>query len=137
MARRTEYRTRPCPKCAVEIIDVRDVFTGATYPVEAEFRLVEGVTLSPPPENRKRNPNASRALVYQPHLPICAGTNGEEELEEVEEGIPGDPPNWPGPEPEGAGNLTEPEGYEDDANVLHPAPADPELDIQEDDGRPG
>ena len=120
MPKKTEYHTRICPKCGVEIIDVRDAFTGATYPVEAAFDIIPGVTLGPQPPGRKRNPEAARADVFYPHLPLCKpdgrvrnGEDNEEPVAEddVGEGVPGVPKHWPAEEPE--------------------------LDIEEDDGRPG
>lgn len=55
------------------VIDVRDGFTGATYPVEADFEIVQGLVLEPA-EDHRMNPFAHLAEVYLPHFPRCNGS---------------------------------------------------------------
>jgi len=71
------FNTRTCPDCGQEIIDVREEFTGATYPVDAI--PVAGLVLSPPAE-RQRNALAERGEVHLPHVATCnAGQEQEAE----------------------------------------------------------
>jgi hypothetical protein len=63
--------------CRAEVIDVRDAFTGATFPVEADPKTMKGFFLVPAKDARM-NPNAYMAELYLPHIPNCSGAqNGD------------------------------------------------------------
>ena len=68
MQKRNEFTPRPCSRCGQLVIDVRDAFTYATYPVNAV--AVSGLALTPAKDPRK-NPLAHRRDLYVPHLPEC------------------------------------------------------------------
>lgn len=80
MAKKTiSDRVTECSDCQAPVIHVRDTFTGATFPVDAE--PYEGMALSPPGP-RERNPRAERGVVYVPHHTTCSAQLALEEAEE-------------------------------------------------------
>ena len=90
---RQKFHKRPCKDCGVELIDVRDAKTYATFPVEARFRIEDGYVLEGANDPRM-NPWARGAKVYVPHLPLCKGApvDGPSEEETVaDETAPEDP----------------------------------------------
>lgn len=68
-----------CKRCGQEVVHVRDDYTGATFPVDADPTTVEGFTLSPAREG-ERNQRATRELatLYVPHELRCQETTEEE-----------------------------------------------------------
>lgn len=76
--KRTEYNTRPCARCGTLVIDVRDAYTYATFPVNAESVAHEGLVLTANKDTRK-NPFAQHAVVFVPHLPVCKVQEDEAE----------------------------------------------------------
>ena len=83
MQKNSEFNTRPCTRCGTPVIDVRDAYTLATFPVNAESVSQEGLVLTPNKDTRK-NPFAHDAVVFVPHLPLCKSPEPEVVLE-VEE----------------------------------------------------
>ena len=86
MSRKSEFTYRPCARCGTLVIDVRDAYTFATFPVEAQSVSQEGLVLTPNKDTRK-NPFADRAVVFVPHLPLCPPA----EPEDSEDGANTDP----------------------------------------------
>ena len=72
-----------CQHCGKDIIHVRDAFTGATFPVDAEPIIWKGFELGRP-EAGARNPPArfNSVELYVPHAPICE----EAEQRDIEKG---------------------------------------------------
>lgn len=73
-------RATSCRKCGRPVIHVRDPFTLATFPVDAEPSV--GVTLDPPAEGERNARVSGRAEVYAPHLQTCEPTDQEGEEED-------------------------------------------------------
>jgi len=71
-----------CAKCQAEVLHVRDHYTGATFPVDAEPQKTTGYELGRPQEG-ERNPRAQLETLelYVPHEQTCKG-GGEEESSE-------------------------------------------------------
>lgn len=74
-----------CTTCDAEVVHVRDEYTGATFPVDAEPERVQGYVLGRPAEG-ERSPRAERHTVevYTPHVLSCEqlaheGTRVDEE----------------------------------------------------------
>ena len=80
MQKRSDFNTRMCTVCGEEVIDVRDAFTYATFPVNAVAVPYPGFVLTPADDPRK-NPFAHRGDLFIPHLPICPGPQDEQEEE--------------------------------------------------------
>ena len=76
MQKKIEFNFRPCARCRTLVIDVRDAYTFATFPVEAEAVSREGLVLTPNKDTRK-NPFAHQAVVFVPHLPLCKSPEDE------------------------------------------------------------
>lgn len=76
-----------CNECGRDVIHVRDDYTGATFPVDAEPHTVEGFILQPPEEG-KRNPRAIKGQLeaHVPHVQTCTGPQVEELVEEPDDG---------------------------------------------------
>ena len=68
-----QWNRRSCKNCGEPVIDVRDEFTGATYPVEAASTT--GLHLLPAKDSRK-NPIAVLGEFFMPHLPRCGLPKG-------------------------------------------------------------
>ena len=75
-----------CSNCNEEIIHVRDSFTGATFPVDAEPKLVKGFALGQPGP-REKNPRASyqEVEVFTPHAVTCAHVEQTDLVPEADE----------------------------------------------------
>lgn len=73
-----------CSRCGEEVTHVRETYTGATFPVDAEALVVQGFELQPPKEG-ERNQRAVRKSValHAPHDPFCSqreeATDGDPE----------------------------------------------------------
>lgn len=69
-----------CTICGGEILHVRDDFTDATFPVDAEPVRMRGFTLKAP-EGSQRTQRAvlQDAEVYRPHSATCATRAGAAE----------------------------------------------------------
>lgn len=98
MPRKSVFNPRPCTRCGKLVIDVRDAYTYATFPVNAESISHEGLVLTPRNDPRK-NPFANRAVVFVPHLPECESAPHLMDPPESEEPVPiqvdGDPASLP------------------------------------------
>lgn len=81
MARRGE-----CSDCGSEVIHVRDVFTGATFAVDAEPIQARGFVLHRPrPGERNERAELQNVEVYRPHEQTCAAATDLVDDEDTDE----------------------------------------------------
>lgn len=68
-----------CSDCGAELIHVRDDYTGATFPVDADPETLDGLVLSEPRAG-ERNPRAVRERLeaHTPHVQTCPGPDDTE-----------------------------------------------------------
>lgn len=75
-----------CPDCGAVVTQVRDSYTGATFPVQPSPVEVDGFQLDDPrPGERLPRAHLHTVRVHEPHFPLCRGEDARKEREREED----------------------------------------------------